>query len=75
MSSQISFIFQIGAGNRELAAEVEEKEQQILSLNSELDELEREMSNNTTVHEQVVSKLKQVGTLLIFMTDTSELKF
>ncbi|KAH9815255.1 hypothetical protein DFH28DRAFT_969151 [Melampsora americana] len=50
---------EIGAGNRELAAEVEEKETLINSLTSELDELDREASNRTAVHEQVVSKLKQ----------------
>ncbi|PLW51862.1 hypothetical protein PCASD_00909 [Puccinia coronata f. sp. avenae] len=50
---------EIGAGNRELATEVNEKDQQISELNAELDELEQEASNRATVHEQVVAKLKQ----------------
>lgn len=48
----------------ELAAEVEEKDNQITNLNNELDELEREAANRSAVHEQVVSKLKQVCTRL-----------
>ncbi|KAH9466417.1 hypothetical protein Pst134EB_001474 [Puccinia striiformis f. sp. tritici] len=50
---------EIGGGNRELAAEVNDKDQQILDLNAELDELEQEASNRATVHEQVIAKLKQ----------------
>jgi len=50
---------EIGGGNRELASEVNEKEQQISELNAELDQLEQEAANRATVHEQVVTKLKQ----------------
>ncbi|KAA1114519.1 hypothetical protein PGT21_011974 [Puccinia graminis f. sp. tritici] len=50
---------EIGAGNRELAAEVHEKDQQITELGAELDELEQRESNRSTVNEQVVVKLKQ----------------
>lgn len=50
---------EIGAGNLELAAEVEEKEALVNNLNNELDELDRETSNRTAVHDQVVAKLKQ----------------
>ncbi|KNZ63459.1 uncharacterized protein VP01_1140g2 [Puccinia sorghi] len=50
---------EIGGGNRELASEVNEKDQQINELNAELDQLEQEAANRATVHEQVVTKLKQ----------------
>lgn len=43
-----------------MAGELEEKEQQIISLNRELDEMEQETNGRLGVHEEVVTKLKQV---------------